>query len=64
MFPAHIRPLLLLQRNHFNTIRPRGNSGTSHHTSAQKIPLGIYFAFLVHSEIPSRLLVDNLDDLG
>ena len=49
---------------HFNTVLQKRNSRTSHHTSAKETPLGIYVAFLLHSQTRSRLLIDKIHDLG
>ena len=57
---TQIPSLPLSQLIHFNTVRQRGNSGTSRHTSCRKTPLSIYVAFLLHSQTRSRLLVHIL----
>ena len=61
---TQIPSLSLSQLIHFNTVRQRGNSGTSRHTSCRETPLSIYVAFLLHSQTRSRLLVARFHDLG
>ena len=61
---TQIPSLSLSQLIHFNTVRQRGNSGTSRHTSCRETPLSIYVAFLLHSQTRRRLLVARFHDLG
>ena len=47
-----------------NTVRQKGMSGTSRHTSAKETPLSIYVAFLLHSQTRRSLLVDKFHGLS